>query len=278
MMAERLNGSLPENIGDIEVAVFDIDGTLSDDKSHVSDRTVAALRDLSDAGVHVVLASGRIAPAMRKLFVRMERDGFIIGCNGAITVHTDHDDVIGSHPVDDDMYGSVIQFGRDENLETVIFGVHDLFTEDDGNARVLLQGPNEGLVPILTDLETLERENRLKVMYYVDPDRTDGVVDRLRDRFPSTVQTLPEFYELTHAEVDKWTGLQPILEELGASPSTTLGVGDSENDLSWLPNVGISVAMGNAYPSVKDACDYEIGNNDDDAVADLASRWAAHLG
>ncbi|WP_182353305.1 HAD family hydrolase [Flaviflexus huanghaiensis] len=275
-MAERLNGSLPDNIDDINVAVFDIDGTLAAENSHVSDRTIEALRQLSDAGVHVVLASGRIAPAMRKLFARMERDGFIIGCNGAITVHTDHDHVIGSHPLEDDMYGTVIDFGRAENLETVVFGVEDLFTEDDGSARQLLQGPNEGLVPVLTDLDSLDPENRLKVMYYVDPEREPGIVDRLRERFPSTVKTLPEFYELTHEDVDKWTGLQPILDELGASPDTTLGVGDSENDLSWLPNVGISIAMGNAYSSVKDACDYEIGTNDDDAVADLALRWATH--
>lgn len=275
-MAEKLDGTLPDNIDDIKIAVFDVDGTLARGDSTVSDATIDAMRDLADSGVHIVFASGRVAPALHKLFDRMERDGFIIGCNGAITVHTDHDDIIGSAPLGDELYRAVLEFGREERLETTIFGVEDLFTEDDGEARVLLQGPNEGLVPVLTDLDELDRSNRLKVMYYIDPDREDGIVDRLRERFPTTVQTLPEFFELTDDAVDKWTGVEPILEDLGAQAHETLGIGDSENDLSWLPNVGIAVAMGNAYDSVKDACDYEIGHNDDDAVAEFVTRWAAH--
>lgn len=275
-MATKLDGSLPENIGDIEVAVFDIDGTLADDDSHVRDATIDALRDLADTGVHIVLASGRMAPALRKLFERMDRTGYVIGCNGAITVHTDHDEVIGSGPLDDDFYRAVLEFGREEKLQTVIFGTEAFYTEDDGPARKLLQAPNEGLVPTLVNLDELDRNNRLKAMYYIDPDRTDGIVDRLRERFPTTVQSLPEFFELTHDDVDKWAGITPILEDLGTTAEKTLGIGDSENDLSWLPNVGISIAMGSGYDSVKDACDYEIGSNNDDAVADFVSAWAKH--
>lgn len=275
-MATKLGGSLPENIGDIEVAVFDIDGTLADESSHVTDRTIDALRNLSDTGIHIVFASGRMAPALRKLFERMDRTGYVIGCNGAITVHTDHDEIIGSGPLDDDFYADVLEFGRKESLETVIFGIDFFYTEDDGAARQLLKAPNEGLVPTLTNLDELDRHNRLKVMYYIDPDRTDGIVDRLRDRFPTTVQTLPEFFELTHDDVDKWTGIKPILEDLDTSAEKALGIGDSENDLSWLPKIGISVAMGNAYDSVKEACDYEIGDNDEDAVADFVAAWAEH--
>lgn len=275
-MADLLNGSLPENIGDIEVAVFDIDGTLAREDSQVSDATIDALRELTDTGIHIVLASGRMAPALRRLFDRMGRTGYVIGCNGAITVHTDHDEIIGSGPLDDDFYDDVLEFGRDEDLQTVIFGTHFFFTEDDGEARMLLKGPNEGLVPTMTNLDALDRGNRLKVMYYIDPDRTDGIINRLRDRFPTTVQTLPEFFELTDDKVDKWVGIRPILTDLGTTAEKTLGVGDSENDLSWLPNVGISVAMGNAYDAVKDTCDYEIGTNDDDAVADFVLTWAKH--
>ena len=275
-MARRLDHSLPRGLDDIEVAVFDIDGTLADDSAHVSDRTVEALRDLADTGVHIVFASGRMAPALRKLFDRMDRTGYVIGCNGAITVHTDHDDIIGSGPLGDDLYADALAFGRDEGLETVIFGTDSFYTEDDGPARQILRGPNEGLIPTLTDLDRLAREDRLKVMYYVDPARTDGIVGRLRERFPATVQTLPEFFEITRNDVDKWTGLEPVLADLGTSAEKTLGIGDSENDLSWLPRVGISIAMGNAYESVKEACDYEIGSNSDHAVADLASAWARH--
>ena len=273
-MPIKLIDALPDALSTISVAVFDVDGTLAREDAAVSDRTISALRELADTGIHIVIASGRMAPALRILFDRIERPGYVIGCNGAITVHTDHDEIIGSTPLDDDLYREVLSFGRSEDLETVIFGTDSFYTEVDGVGRELLKGPNEGQSPELTDLERLDRTNRLKVMYYVDPAREDGVVERLRTRFPATVQTLPEFFELTHESVNKWSGLQPVLRELGADPASTLGIGDSENDLSWLPRVGISIAMGNAYPAVKEACRYEIGTNDDDGVAAFASAWA----
>lgn len=275
-MAELLDDSLPQNIDDIDVAVFDVDGTLSRDDASVSDRTIDALRDLTDTGVHVVLASGRMAPALRKLFTRMERSGYVIACNGAITVHTDHDEIIGLGPLNDNYYREVLEFGRENDLETVIFGTDFFYTEVDGSGRQLLKAPNEGLAPELVDLDELDRNDRLKVMYYIDPERTDEMVERLRERFPETVKTLPEFYELTEENVSKWSGLTPVLNDLGTTPERTLGIGDSENDLSWLPNVGIAVAMGNAYPHVKESCHYEIGLNEDDAVADFLTRWADH--
>lgn len=277
-MATFLDGVLPENIDNIDVAVFDVDGTLSRDDSSVSDRTIDALRALADTGIEIVLASGRMAPALRKLFGRMDRNGYVIACNGAITVHTDHDTIIGLSPFSDEYFEKIVEFGRENDLQSVIFGTDFFFTETDGVARQILQGPNEGLTPTLVKFEDLDSGNRLKVMYYIDPEDTTGKVEHLRENFPDTVKTLPEFYELTNHDVSKWTGLTPVLSDLGTTPERTLGIGDSENDMSWLPNVGISVAMGNAYPHVKDACDYQIGQNEDDAVADFLTLWANHRG
>ncbi len=276
-MATFLDGVLPENIDSIDVAVFDVDGTLSCDDASVSDRTIDALRKLADTGVEIVFASGRMAPALRKLFSRMDRSGYVIACNGAITVHTDHDTIIGLSPFSDEYFHEIVEFGRQENLQGVIFGTDFFYTETDGIARQLLKAPNEGLTPTLMEnLEDLDKENRLKVMYYIDSEDTTGMVAHLRNKFPDTVKTLPEFYELTNHNTSKWTGLTPVLEDLGTTPERTLGIGDSENDMSWLPNVGISVAMGNAYPHVKEACDYEIGQNEDDAVATFLTLWAEH--
>ena len=43
--------------------------------------------------------------------------------------------------------------------------------------------------------------------------------------------------------------------------------GDNLNDLSMMAVADLSVAVGNAFPQVKEAADIVIGRNDEDAVA-----------
>jgi hydroxymethylpyrimidine pyrophosphatase-like HAD family hydrolase len=54
------------------------------------------------------------------------------------------------------------------------------------------------------------------------------------------------------AEVTKATGLAVALEEFGITAARTVGIGDAENDQAFLRVCGLSVAVANALPSVKE--------------------------
>jgi HAD superfamily hydrolase (TIGR01484 family) len=56
--------------------------------------------------------------------------------------------------------------------------------------------------------------------------------------------------------VNKATGLQVALEELGLSRHNVVGVGDAENDHAFLGTVECGVAVGNALASLKDRVDF----------------------
>ena len=64
----------------------DIDGTLVPRLGPVSDRTVAALRAAQDAGVHVVLATGRPPRWMTEIAARTGVRGHAVLANGAVVV------------------------------------------------------------------------------------------------------------------------------------------------------------------------------------------------
>ena len=49
-------------------------------------------------------------------------------------------------------------------------------------------------------------------------------------------------------------------------------MGDAENDLEVLGFAGLSVAMGNARPEVKEICDLVVGDNDHDGIVDVVHR------
>ncbi|HWK66997.1 MAG TPA: HAD-IIB family hydrolase [Rhizobiaceae bacterium] len=55
--------------------------------------------------------------------------------------------------------------------------------------------------------------------------------------------------------VNKATGLDAALDELGLSAHNVVGIGDAENDHAFLRACGCSVAVANALPAVKDTAD-----------------------
>jgi len=56
--------------------------------------------------------------------------------------------------------------------------------------------------------------------------------------------------------VDKATGLNEALKELSLSPQNVVGIGDAENDQTFLAMCGRSVAVANALDAVKERVDY----------------------
>jgi hydroxymethylpyrimidine pyrophosphatase-like HAD family hydrolase len=56
--------------------------------------------------------------------------------------------------------------------------------------------------------------------------------------------------------VSKATGLEAALRELSVDPSDVVGIGDAENDRSFLELCGLSVGVANALPSVKERVDW----------------------
>ena len=64
----------------------------------------------------------------------------------------------------------------------------------------------------------------------------------------SSIMALP-------ADVTKATGLAPALEALQLTARETIGIGDAENDEAFLRTCGLSVAVDNALPSVKEMAD-----------------------
>ena len=53
-------------------------------------------------------------------------------------------------------------------------------------------------------------------------------------------------------DVTKATGLARALEVLGVTPDRTVGIGDAENDQTFLRLCGLAAAVDNALPAVKD--------------------------
>jgi hydroxymethylpyrimidine pyrophosphatase-like HAD family hydrolase len=77
------------------------------------------------------------------------------------------------------------------------------------------------------------------------------------------------------SDVTKATGLSAALQVLDVRHEETIGVGDAENDQSFLRLCGLAVAVDNALPSVKERADLVTAGARGAGVTELIDRWLA---
>ncbi len=72
--------------------------------------------------------------------------------------------------------------------------------------------------------------------------------------------------------VNKATGLRAALQKLDLEPEDVAGIGDAENDHAFLDICGLSVAVANALPAIKDKVQLVTQGDHGDGVTELIER------
>jgi hydroxymethylpyrimidine pyrophosphatase-like HAD family hydrolase len=187
----------------------DYDGTIAHD-GRVDDATVEALRRARQAGLRLLLVTGRELSDLSNTFAHAALFDRIVAENGAV-----------------------------------------LFDPSNQTMRLLAEPPPPALIERLTRLAIPLSVGHV-IVATVEP-HEHAVLDAIRDLGlewhvifnKGSVMALP-------SGVTKETGLLPALEELELDPAHTIGVGDAENDHAFLQRCGLSVAVANALPALKE--------------------------
>ncbi|MBI4476306.1 MAG: HAD family phosphatase [Acidobacteria bacterium] len=127
-----------------------------------------------------------------------------------------------------------------------------LFTPSSGSLRLLAAAPLPDFVEELrrrrvTPLSTGH------VIVATERPQEPRVRDAIRDLdLPLEVIFNKEALMVLPAGVDKTTGLTAALADLDAALDQTVGIGDAENDVTFLDRCGLSAAVANAVDSLKE--------------------------
>ena len=82
-----------------------------------------------------------------------------------------------------------------------------------------------------------------------------------------------QYAEFVAKGYGKAVGMKRMTEHLGISADHCIAMGDSANDTDMLLAAGISVAMGNAIPEIKEICTYISCNAQDGGVAQALEKF-----
>ena len=252
-----------------QLAALDVDGTLVDETNALSPKVRDAVLALAEAGVAIVVATGRAMPGTMEVVERIGlQDGTAVTSNGAI--------VIGYHPVE--VLHSVT-FDASEAVRRVLESVPDaLVAVEEVGVGYRVNAPfPEGEVGgkiTIEDVESLVAEPVTRVVIRApehDAREFAEIVEGLGLTETNYYIGYTAWLDLAPQGVSKASGLEMVCARLDVPHSNVLAIGDGFNDIEMLEWAGRGVAMGQAPDRVQSVADAVTGTvAEDGLVAELA--------
>lgn len=273
----------------MKLIALDLDGTLLNSGKVVSQRNFAALSLAAEQGHVIVPATGRALRAIPEQVMAFPFLHYAITINGA---------KVSDMRTGEALLRAEIALGtclRLLDFAARYDAMYDCYWNDTGWAdrafleRVRYYNADEEVVALLRrtrapvdDLKAFLCENGQPVqkvqLCFRDMAERETARSEIAAAFPEILVTssFRNNLELNAADADKGRALLSLAQHLSIPAADTIAFGDNSNDLRMLRAAGTSVAMGNAAPEVRAACDYVTETNDRDGVAAFLHAHVLH--
>jgi Cof subfamily protein (haloacid dehalogenase superfamily) len=261
----------------VRLLAIDLDGTVLDSQMRISARVRRALRLTQEAGVHVILASGRIFSSMRLLAADLGLNEPMICHQGALVQDLFTQQVYYRCGVPLPLAQELVVIARQQGWSLGAYLDEHFYVERDSPfLRFYVEfSPTHEEIHIVPNLGDMLVEP-LKLILVAEPEEATRADLLLRERFAGRlhiVRSFPLFVEATNWSVSKGCALAFLAEKLGVTQSETMAIGDNDNDIEMVAWAGWGVAMGNASAALKATAAYIAPSLADDGAAQAIERF-----
>lgn len=271
----------------IKLLALDIDGTLLTPHGEITPRNSAALDRARQAGVQIVLVTGRRFNSARELAQRLNMGAPLIAHNGALTKDVETLETLDYHPLDVGIARAIIGFGRECDADMICCD------DPDGLGKMVIEGVSEenkslhryldkyrDSVNVVSDLLEYVDHSPIQIMFSGRCDPMDDYAERLNAAMGGRIQLFKTRYrsaDLTildalSATASKGASLATIAKKHGIAREEIMAVGDNHNDLTMLRYAGLGVVMANAEDELKRIGFELTSSNEEDGVAEAIEK------
>lgn len=235
----------------LKLAAVDLDGTLLDANARMSADNAAALHRLMNAGLHVVLASGRHHINMSRYAKMTPGIEWIISCQGGEVANVERTTVLATNFLPLPEIAKVLATGRSLGFSTLAYRPEAVFSDSAPNDDMAFYTALAGTAPLPCSTEELHNHNAFKVLWVGTTERILHARELDPVKLPGTqmVQTHARILEFMPANVSKASGLSVLAHRLDIRPRETVAFGDGENDIPMFDWAGTSIAMPHGWPA-----------------------------
>ena len=241
--------------------ILDLDGTLIGPNELISPRVADAVRKVA-AKIGVSIATGRETGDVLRYGGELGLTWPQISDNGAMIIDPSSGDSLWSAPLGEELSRRAMQ--------PIIESGSEFFATHAGGA--------------VTDLAKLDTWDLTRVSALdLDEATADAMLESMADESDlDTVKVWLPYNRLwavdfTRSGINKGSALRVLCKMSDITPSHTIAVGDSFNDLPLMQTAGLGIAMGNAPKEVRDAARYVVPPVEEDGLAHAIERYIIPL-
>jgi len=259
-----------------DVLATDLDGTLTNNQKEVTERTKQAVKKAQEAGMHIVLASGRPYAGCWRVAESLELDqtgGYILAFNGGQILECKSREVLHSRVIDTHFLPELFRTAREFGVTALTYegdkvlseNAEDIYVQKECFINHIEAKQVESLEeyvtwPVPKCMLVGEHEQLLPAKAYLE-EKLQGAL--------SIYFSEPFFLEIMPEGVDKAQSMEVLVQKLGTDREHVIACGDGMNDISMIRYAGCGVAMANACAEVKEAADIQAPSNEEDGVAQI---------
>jgi Cof subfamily protein (haloacid dehalogenase superfamily) len=256
-----------------KIFFFDLDGTLMNKEKKITDKTMEALRQFTEAGNHFCINTGRAIDSAKSVYYGLGLDfkgSYLCGSNGTEIYSIDEDRYVFKTGIPLEMVPGILDLADEMGMHCHTYNETHIVSRHDGECmdyyrRVIttplivtddvlkeLQGPPSKMIAI--ELHDHDKQERFRKALY---EKTEGKLTLLYSN--------PYYMEIFPCEAGKGSAVKRLADILGILVKDTYAAGDEQNDISMIEAAGCGIAMANATDLVKKSADVvtlEDNNND----------------
>ena len=277
-----------------DVLVLDLDGTLLCGLGEVSDQNIHSLDAVRDAGIEIVVATGRSFDECKHVLHLIHHQGISITAGGS-ALHNAKGEVLDCE---------TLSFNIVEEVSENIVGTNHrcLLLKDPSHcdAQYVLVGEaqlhhasswwfktlNVSYLEVKTLADDPWPNHTLRVGAVAEEEELKPIAEHLentlRDRAKmqhwsavtcsEATGSQTHLLEVFSKDVNKWTMLKRYHGD-SLNSKRVVAIGDGLNDIELFQEVGLSIAMGNATQEVQSQADVIAGHHDEHGFAGAMQRW-----
>ena len=274
----------------MRVIAMDMDGTLLNSQKKISSRTRKALMQAEEAGVRLILASGRPTAGLMRFAQELKMDqyhGLLVSYNGSKVMDCQTGQVLFNQAMTVEDGRAVLEHMKKfPSVRPMIDHGEYMYVNDVYNQMIRLDGK---------DFNVLEYESRgngyrlcevgdlaefadfplNKILTTADPEYLQAHCEEMMEPFQDRLNCMFTgrfYFEFTAQGIDKARALETVLTPMGYGREDLIAFGDGHNDASMLAWAGHGVAMANAVPDLKAQADEVTASLDEDGVGLVVER------
>ena len=253
-------------------AIFiDIDGTLKDSKGNINQRTINAIKKVTQKGILVVICTGRPRGYTQDISENCFASKYVISSNGGNIYDYGEKNSIYSNSMNRKVCMQLFNIAKKSDVRFIMqFGKTKLGAKTEIEVDKTFRDK---------DIERIVEENDIVQCVILDDnyEKVKNTKPRIIDIENVKINQQHEslidenvskdgliYFDIANVDTTKGNGIEKFCELLNIELKDTIAIGDDYNDITMFKKVGYSVAMGNASKEVKKhASEVTLSNNND---------------